>query len=559
MSKNILIIPDAHANPKVNPRRFTWLGKLIADLKPDHVVDLGDFADNDSLSGYDRGKASFEGRRYAKDIACAHEARGMVDRGMKGMARPPKLWALCGNHECVSPDTEILTQEGWKEAQLISMSDEVASFDAAGWISFALPKRITHHTNTPLLHLKGDGQDELVSDSHRFFFNDTLMNLPPGKYKLGNFRRSGNLDARINVSDDMLKVLTWTVCDGTIVRFSEGKKRIQFKLSLERKLERLKSILDTAAIPYTFRKANFSTFNKLQPYYITIYGEWARKIDELLDFKKEFPSHWKFLSHLQLRVVLEEIQNTDGGRHFNHLGWVTTNKHDADTIQLACITHGIPCYYTVRPPGTKSFPNGKPQYSVSIFDNGVDVRRPVFIEKAGWGPTVAIETEHGTLITRRNGKVNFTGNSRSDRYADEHPEMQGKISSRDFEPHAWEWVPFLTELKLCGISFSHYYPSGLMGRPIGGQNPAFSLLRDQLRSCVQGHNHLWNFCERTSGTRKIQCLTAGAYTEPTWNPAYAGPSRRLWWDGVTYLEDVKDGWASSIQRIHVSRLMREYK
>jgi hypothetical protein len=117
----------------------------------------------------------------------------------------------------------------------------------------------------------------------------------------------------------------------------------------------------------------------------------------------------------------------------------------------------------------------------------------------------------------------------------------------------------LTELKISGIVFSHYFPKGLMGKPIGGEHPAHMLLRDQLRSCVQGHNHLWNFCERTSGKDKVQCLTAGAFTEPTWTPSYAGPSRRLWWDGLTLLEDVNNGWASSIRRIHISRLMKEYR
>jgi hypothetical protein len=311
------------------------------------------------------------------------------------------LWALCGNHECVSPDTEILTQEGWKEAFNLSMDDEVASFDVGGNVSFAKAKRITHHAQTKLLHLKGDSQDELVSSNHRFFYRGALINLPPGKYKQGDFRRAGNLESRINLSDDMLKILTWTVCDGTIVRASEGKKRIQFKLSLERKLTRLKNILDAANVPYTFRKANLSPFNKLQPYYITIYGEWARKLDELLEFKKEFPSHWKYLSRNQLNVVLEEIQNTDGSRHFNHMMWSTINKNDADIIQLACILHGIPCYYVIRTPGTTSFPNGKPQYYVNVFDKGMDIRRAVSIEQMETGSVVAIETEQGTLITRR--------------------------------------------------------------------------------------------------------------------------------------------------------------
>ena len=68
MSKTIIVIPDSHAKPGVSNRRAEWLGKLIVDIKPDIVVDMGDTADMESLCSYDRGHKSFQGRTYAKDI-----------------------------------------------------------------------------------------------------------------------------------------------------------------------------------------------------------------------------------------------------------------------------------------------------------------------------------------------------------------------------------------------------------------------------------------------------------------------------------------------------------
>lgn len=96
---NILVIPDAHAKPGVSMRRFDWLGKVIVDLRPDVVVDLGDWADMESLSSYDKGKKSFEGRRYAKDVAASVEARERVARHLKKSRKRPRLVALGGNHD----------------------------------------------------------------------------------------------------------------------------------------------------------------------------------------------------------------------------------------------------------------------------------------------------------------------------------------------------------------------------------------------------------------------------------------------------------------------------
>ena len=97
-TSKILVIGDAHAKPGVSNRRFDWLGKFIADTKPDVVVDIGDWADMESLSSYDKGKRSFEGRRYKRDVEAAIDARERVNYGMRGMSRRPTLVALTGNH-----------------------------------------------------------------------------------------------------------------------------------------------------------------------------------------------------------------------------------------------------------------------------------------------------------------------------------------------------------------------------------------------------------------------------------------------------------------------------
>lgn len=83
----ILVIPDTHAKPGASNRRFTWLGKFIADKMPDKIVCLGDFADMPSLSSYDVGKKSFQGRTYWDDIESALEAQTLLFDQLK-LIRP---------------------------------------------------------------------------------------------------------------------------------------------------------------------------------------------------------------------------------------------------------------------------------------------------------------------------------------------------------------------------------------------------------------------------------------------------------------------------------------
>lgn len=74
MGRKHLIIPDAHAMPGEDLRRFDWLGELILQEMPDVIIDIGDWWDMPSLCSYDKGTKSFEGRRYKDDIAIGHEA-----------------------------------------------------------------------------------------------------------------------------------------------------------------------------------------------------------------------------------------------------------------------------------------------------------------------------------------------------------------------------------------------------------------------------------------------------------------------------------------------------
>lgn len=109
MTRKHLIIPDTQVKYGLDFSYLNRIGQYIVDKKPDVVVHLGDFADMESLSSYDVGKKSFEGKRYIKDIAAAKEAmdkllgplRECNIRAKKNKEKQykPRLVLCLGNHE----------------------------------------------------------------------------------------------------------------------------------------------------------------------------------------------------------------------------------------------------------------------------------------------------------------------------------------------------------------------------------------------------------------------------------------------------------------------------
>ena len=104
-----LVIPDVQAKPGIDFTYLENIGKYMVEKKPDVVVCIGDFADMPSLSSYDKGKKSFEGRRYLNDIQASHEAMSALleplynfnynaKRNGKKQYRP-KMVLTMGNHE----------------------------------------------------------------------------------------------------------------------------------------------------------------------------------------------------------------------------------------------------------------------------------------------------------------------------------------------------------------------------------------------------------------------------------------------------------------------------
>ena len=138
MSKTHFYIPDCQIREGDDTTFLRAIGNYIVKKQPEVLVCAGDFADMPSLSSYDVGKKSFEGRRYIKDIEAANAAMDVLMEPIKTFNAKakkfkekqyhPRMVLTLGNHEnrinrAVESDAKL---EG-----VLSVND--LKYKEAGW------------------------------------------------------------------------------------------------------------------------------------------------------------------------------------------------------------------------------------------------------------------------------------------------------------------------------------------------------------------------------------------------------------------------------------------
>lgn len=104
-----LFIPDIQVKPDAPTDHLSWIGEYIVEQQPDVIVQIGDFADMESLSSYDKGKLAGEGARVQEDIDSTVAAWDVLNepietynakrRRYKEKQYKPEKHITLGNHE----------------------------------------------------------------------------------------------------------------------------------------------------------------------------------------------------------------------------------------------------------------------------------------------------------------------------------------------------------------------------------------------------------------------------------------------------------------------------
>ena len=417
--KAYLIIADTHV-PHQNDIAVKAVLNMMEDYAFDGFVVLGDYMDMAPISHWlhDKNKRkSLEGMRMKEDYTVGNMLLDEFDKRLPKKCDKRFFW---GNHSFVK-DTEVLTDKGWIKIQNIEFTKQykIAQFDIeTKQISFANPEMLTYHPEPYVIKIEGHNTCQVVDPLHHVIVDDKKV---LAKDLLNTEIKEKQLPLRcyaknrgVDFTDNELKLITWIIMDATVVdrskRENTDAKRIQFKLSKKRKIEDLCFLLKEMKIPYTLKPATKSGDNVLQPYLIRIYGKEAKKYFKIVTKNKVFPRDFKNLNLEQFKVVLDVIAKTDGQKvSSNKITWKTINKHNADIIQESAIKNGYLCSINEKQ-GVSGFKNGKTQYHVYIKKQLVASYKLKIVKEKYNDNIYSITMPKGTIVTRYNGKVAFTGN-----------------------------------------------------------------------------------------------------------------------------------------------------
>ncbi len=372
----------------------------------------GEVAGAVSFSNFDTLLAPFI--RY--DRLSYPQVKQALQEFLFNMATPTRV-----GFQCISEDTEILTPEGWKKHDEIKEGDEIKTLNLQ-------TKEIENKKVKFIFRRKYKGkmyrlmnriQDQLVSPQHRVLrkkFNTQRYVLEPIEdvLKLKSpiivpiAGKNQNPDAKI--SDEQIKLMAWIISEGSVER--PGKYRCchrvsiyQSKIKNRKYYDEIINLLKGYKLEYTNHPAT-SLGDEVQQ--IRLNAESSRKIHQWFRTRENvhfIPEYLLNLSARQSKLFLETYLRGDGKENCKI---ATSDLGLLDDLERIIVNAGYG--FTVRRqkpiPGTVG---KKDIYILRIIrhpETYITKIKRINYEGIIWCP----QTENGTIIARRKGKVFITGN-----------------------------------------------------------------------------------------------------------------------------------------------------
>jgi hypothetical protein len=163
-------------------------------------------------------------------------------------------------------------------------------------------------------------------------------------------------------------------------------------------------------------------------------------------------------------------------------------------------------------------------------------------------------------IQRGNWKprLEFTMGNHEDhirRAVNEDPKLEGLMSTDDLRlaDYGWRVHEFLQPVSIGGVAFCHYFPSGVMGRPI---TTAQALLTKLHMSAFAGHQQGRQIAygKRADGA-DMTAIISGSFYQHSYE--YLSPFTNRHWRGFYMLHEVRDGQFDEMA-VSIDFLRRRY-
>lgn len=334
-------------------------------------------------------------------------------------------------YRCVSDDTVILTNNGWRGIDTIKETDKAFSLNLKTnkmeWTR--IQKVYKYHYYQKIMYNFGNKRtNQLVTPLHRVLHVPEQSEKIKVVYARHAFKRHKTTNFKVPVSgeyvgsdypigDEELCLWAWILSEGSI-RHIKGKNkgnkygekilrgdrvRIYQSTVHPMHLRRIRQLLQANNI--TWSESKYDSANGAPIIHFTFHKE---------GFSKIMPYWFLQFSQRQARLFLQEYRKGDG--HKRNFMLTTAKPHDVEIITaLAVIAGWLFRVVSHSSAGFKKVNNKEPSiiYDISIItDNlqNVSYLKPEKIINYH-GRVWCITTDTGTFVSSRNGLVAITGNS----------------------------------------------------------------------------------------------------------------------------------------------------
>ena len=251
----------------------------------------------------------------------------------------------------------------------------------------------------------------------------------------------------------------------------------------------------------------------------TTADRYNRAVGVAKDLKIKGPEHGLKIA------VLPDAQVSDGVpmEHLEHYGRYIAEKRPDVIVCVGDFGDFPSLSHFGR--GTREFEGRRYIKDLDAFHRGMDLFVGPLAKIAGYSPCMEF------CLGNHEDHIN--------RATNEDAKLEGLISIKDLNLTAYGWTehPFLQPIAVGGVAFCHYFPSGVMGKPISN---ADVLLQKLHMSAFAGHQQGREIAySRKADGGNMTAIISGSFYQHTY--AYLSPFTNAHWRGAWFLHEVKDG------------------
>lgn len=320
---------------------------------------------------------------------------------------------------CFPLDTEILTNNGWKDYHSFDNElDKVATYKD-GLIDYEKSQEVIFNKSQKVIHYKNSTQDIAYTEDHLSYYVD--QNSKKGKYeKFGElvarkpanvvFKTAGILNnfgiTRYPV--EFYESICHIVSDGFFTKHKGIVDGIGYDVKSIKKHNLFKNLLNNLNIKYSVTKDSTRGHKRIRIHkesFNKLYRDW-------FDGKKELKQYMAILPRSTRVAILDAYCEADGSfdkRNKDYLTIRSTNKKNIDILQQIATTLGFRNKYVINKCG-KSNNN---LYRLTIIKT-TDETFADFRDKSKISESIEdtwdVYVGGKNIICRRNGTINITHN-----------------------------------------------------------------------------------------------------------------------------------------------------